>query len=258
MSEDSGLSHSPTSPEPVRKSRKSGVAAARRLSRASTAAGLPFEDLLATLPSSKEANTRERLEKLLQLVVTSTSRDLVDAFRDHEDDELEEAAKNIRMKVKSNQMADSSIEAAVEALDQGVEAEGEIVGGELKKIREYTKQLEAENEDWKKFMSERKEMLRNAKNNVQLVKAGELAVEEDVKWTLNGEERRKLERVTEKINRATSQLQSANTDPRLEWVLRDITAGCVQAEAEQEKVSERLGQLARMVGSRAESLANNT
>ena len=255
MEEEPGQSP-PISPPPVRKSRKSGLAAARRLSRASTAAGVPFEDLLATLPSPQEADTKKRLEKLLGLVVSSSTRELAETFRDHEDEALEEASRTLR-KLRADQIAASSLEEAVKALEEGEkeEKENEVVGGELKKMRDYTKQLQIEGELWKRFMSERKEMMRNAKKNAELVKTGEISVEEDVKWTLSGEERRKLDRRTEKISEAYRQVQSANTDPGLEVVLRDISTSCVRAEAEQDKVSERLKEAVRRLGGRADSLA---
>ena len=255
MDEESGPSP-PLSPQPVRKSRKSGLAAARRLSRASTAAGVPFEDLLATVPSHQEADTRKRLEKLLELVVSSSTRELAETFRDHEDDALEEASRSLRMKLRADQMEDSVMEEAVKALEQGEKEEKEIVGGELKKMREYTAQLQREAEMWKQFMTERKEMLRNARNNAQLVERGGISVEEDVKWKLSGEERRRLERITKKLNEATCQLQSAKTDPQAEMVLRDIITSSGRAEAEQDKVSERLKEAVRQLASRADSLAD--
>ena len=256
MEEEPGQSP-PISPPPVRKSRKSGLAAARRLSRASTAAGVPFEDLLATLPSPQEADTKKRLEKLLGLVVSSSTRELAETFRDHEDEALEEASRSLRTKLRADQISASALEEAVKALEEGGrdEKENEVVGGELKKMRDYTKQLQTEGELWKRFMSERKEMMRNAKKNAELVKTGEISVEEDVKWTLSGEERRKLDRRTEKISEAYRQVQSANTDPSLEVVLRDISTSCVRAEAEQDKVSERLKEAVRRLGGRADSLA---
>ena len=129
MSEESP--DSPRSPPPVAaRARRSSQAAARRLSRASTVGGggLPLEDLLATIPSQVEAEPRQRMERLLQLVVSSTTRDLAEAFRDHEDEELEEAAKSLRMKVRWDQIASTTVEEAVEAVGAGLEVEGEVVG----------------------------------------------------------------------------------------------------------------------------------
>ena len=123
-------------------------------------------------------------------------------------------------------------------------------------MRDYTARLHSEADMWRQFMTERKEMLRNAKNNAQLVEKGEISVEEDVKWTLSGEERRKLDRITEKVNEANCQLQSGKTDPQVEMVLRDIITSSGRAEAEQDKVSERLTEAVRQLASRADTLAD--
>ena len=252
---------SPSSPPPVRasKARRSSQAAARRLSRASTVGGggLPLEDLLATIPSQQEAEPSQRMEKLLQLVVSSTTRDLAEAFRDHEDDELEEAAKSLRMKVRWNQIDDSTVEQAVEAVGAGLEVEGEVVGGELKKVREYTNQLKQESDQWARFLAERKEMLRNAKRNAKLVETGEISIGEETKWNLSSEERRSLDRVAANIKEASSQLATSRSEAGVGVVLRDITTSCVRLEAEQDKLSQKLGQAVRELHSRADSLATN-
>ena len=252
---------SPSSPPPVRasKARRSSQAAARRLSRASTVGGggLPLEDLLATIPSQQEAEPSQRMEKLLQLVVSSTTRDLAEAFRDNEDDELEEAAKSLRMKVRWNQIDDSTVEQAVEAVGAGLEVEGEVVGGELKKVREYTNQLKQESDQWARFLAERKEMLRNAKRNAKLVETGEISIGEETKWNLSSEERRSLDRVAANIKEASSQLATSRSEAGVGVVLRDITTSCVRLEAEQDRLSQKLGQAVRELHSRADSLATN-
>ena len=252
---------SPSSPPPVpaSKARRSSQAAARRLSRASTVGGggLPLEELLATIPSHQEAEPRQRMEKLLQLVVSSTTRDLAEAFRDHEDDELEEAAKSLRMKVRSTQLANSTVEEVVEAVEGGLESEGELVGGELKRVREYTNQLKEESDQWARFLAERKEMLRNAKRNAKLVETGEISIGEETKWNLSSEERRSLDQITANIREASSQLETSRREPGVEVVLRDITTSCVRREAEQDRLSQRLAGAVRQLHSRADSLASN-
>ena len=252
---------SPPSPPPVTasKARRSSQAAARRLSRASTVGGggLPLEDLLATVPGHQEADPRQRMEALLQVVVSSTTRDMAEAFRDHEDDELEEAAKSLRMKVRSKQLANSTMEEVVEAVGGGLEVEGEVVGGELKKMIEYTNQLKAESDKWARFLSERKEMLRNAKKNAKLVETGEISIGEETKWNLSSEERRNLDQITANIREATSQLEASRSQPGVEVVLRDITTSCVRLEAEQDRLSQRLAEVTRQLHSRADSLATN-
>ena len=51
------------------------MATARRMSRASgMGVGIPLADLLCTVPGSEEASAKDRLEKMVNLVVNSTIR----------------------------------------------------------------------------------------------------------------------------------------------------------------------------------------
>ena len=134
--------------------------------------------------------------------------------------------------------------------------EGDVVGGDLKNMRDYTKKLHAEGEQWKKFISERKEMYRNAKKNAKLVEAGQLTVGEEQKWKLSSEDRMRLEKRAEKMKAASSQLQSASSDPSVQLLLKDISNSCVRTEAKQDEVSERLRTKVRLLNDRADSLAN--
>ena len=87
------------------------MATARRMSRASgMGVGIPLSDLLSTIPSPEEASVRERLEKMVSLVVNSTIRWLcivgvftldvelrqVEAGVEDELGGLEEAVKEVR------------------------------------------------------------------------------------------------------------------------------------------------------------------
>ena len=57
---------------------RSSMATARRMSRASgMGVGIPLPDLLSTVPGPDEASVKERLEKMVNLVVNSTIRFLL-------------------------------------------------------------------------------------------------------------------------------------------------------------------------------------
>ena len=144
------------------------------------------------------------------------------------------------MKLRSNKLANSTLEEVVEAVEGGLKVEGEVVGGELKKVREYTKQLKEESDQWARFLAERKEMLRNAKRNAKLVETGEISIGEETKWNLSSEERRSLDQISANIREASSQLESSRREAGVEVVLRDITTSCVRREAEQDRLSQRL------------------
>ena len=125
-------------------------------------------------------------------------------------------------------------------------------------MREYTGQLKEESDQWAKFLAERKEMLRNAKRNAKLVETGEISLGEETKWSLSSEERRNLDRIAANIKEASSQLEDSRSEPGAEVVLRDITTSCVRREAEQDRLSQRLGEAVRQLHSRAESLATSS
>ena len=54
------------------------------------------------------------------------------------------------------------------------------------------------------------------------------------------------------------QLEASRSEPGAEVVLRDITTSCVRLEAEQDRLSQRLGEAVRQLHSRAESLATSS
>merc|ERR1719266_2023829 len=73
--ESEGAIVTPSSPLPRKASRRSSMATARRMSRASgMGVGIPLPDLLSTVPGPDEASVKERLEKMVNLVVNSTFR----------------------------------------------------------------------------------------------------------------------------------------------------------------------------------------
>ena len=100
-------------------------------------------------------------------------------------------------------------------------------------------------------------MLRNAKRNAKLVETGEISIGEETKWNLSSEERRSLDRVAANIKEASSQLATSRSEAGVGVVLRDITTSCVRLEAEQDRLSQKLGQAVRELHSRADSLATN-
>ena len=237
---------------------RSSTAAARRLSRASTAGGggIVFEELLATVPAAGEADTRQRLERLLQLAVSSSLRTTLDTFRDDEDGDMEDVAKDVAMNIRNNKLDSQKIVEAVKVIDGGVEIDGDIVGGELKKLKEYTDDLEKEKARWKEEIAERKELLRNAEKNVRAVAAGELTITEDRKWTLSGEERLKLKKMSDAVRTAASQLEEAGSGAGAEVRLREISTSCVQRAEQRRLDSDKLGQAVRQLTARADTIGN--
>ena len=55
---------------------------------------------MATIPKKEEASSKERLEKLLQLAVSSSLRATVDSFKTDEDEDMELVAKDVSSSVR--------------------------------------------------------------------------------------------------------------------------------------------------------------
>ena len=63
--------------------------------------------------------------------------------------------------------------------------------------------------DWlKELIAERKEMFRNADRNCKAVQSGEITISDDVQWSLTGEERLKMKKLTELSKAAVAQLSA--------------------------------------------------
>lgn len=237
-------------------SRRSSVAAARRLSRVgSMAGGIPFEDLLATIPKKEEASSKERLEKLLQLAVSSSLRATVDSFKTDEDEDMELVAKEVSSSVRKNQISDETLAEAVTLLDKGVNVEGELIGGELKRVKEYTESLEKEGFKWAELIRERTELVKNADRNAKAVASGEIALTDEIKWSLSGEERLRMKKTSDACSSAVSQLEAA-TGACLEVLLRDISTSCVSQISDLKQNEERLGCAVKELTSRADTIGN--
>ena len=60
----------------------------------------------------------------------------------------------------------------------------------------------------KELIAERKEMFRNADRNLKAVQSGEITISDDVQWSLTGEERLKMKKLTELSKAAVAQLSA--------------------------------------------------
>ena len=92
-----------------------------------------------------------------------------------------ELVKEVASSVRSSKMSEERLDEAAALLDAGVELEREVVGGELKRVREYTEQLEREGNKWKELARERNELLKNAVRNAKAVASGEIAITDDLR-----------------------------------------------------------------------------
>jgi len=254
----------PSPPSPViemkkKSSRRSSVAAARRLSRASTmAGGIPFEDLLATILPKEEASSKERLEKLLLLAVNSSLRTTVDSLKtgEDEDEDMELVAKDVASSVRRSKISEERLLEAAIILDQGVKLEGDLIGGELKRVREYTQRLEEEGAKWAEVVRERSELVKNADRNAKAVSSGEITISDEIKWSLSGEERLRIKKISDTCSSAVSQLEATSSGASLEVLLHDISTSCVRQKSYLKQDADRLSCAVKELTSRADTIGS--
>lgn len=185
---------SPPSPPPARKlARRSTLAIARRLSRASVAVGLSLEEQLEIVPSAEEAATAERLNQVLNLCMRASVRSVEEMFRDADDHEDLEAS----ARIVSNQMRQKvffnadEIEEMAKQLDASlltVRPE-DLLSSNLKAIRDYTARLAQEEQDWNSLIQERKAQHKNSLVNHHAAKVGKMKVDDLQKFNLSPSEK---------------------------------------------------------------------
>ena len=176
------------------------------------------QDLLATIPPKGEASSKERLEKLLLLAVNSSLRTTVDSLKtgEEEDEDMELVAKDVASSVRRSKISEERLSEAPIILDQGVKLDGDLIGGELKRVREYTQRLEEEGAKWAEVVRERTELVKNAERNAKAVSSGEITISDEVKWSLSGEERLRIKKISDTCSSAVSQLEATNSGASLE------------------------------------------
>ena len=179
------------------------------------------QDLLATIPPKEEASSKERLEKLLLLAVNSSLRTTVDSFKtgEEEDEDMELVAKDVASCVRRSKISEERLSEAAIILDQGVKLDGDLIGGELKRVREYTQRLEEEGAKWAEVVRERSELVKNADRNAKAVTSGEITISDEIKWSLSGEERLRIKKISDTCSSAVSQLEATNSGASLEVCL---------------------------------------
>ena len=174
--------------------------------------------MLATIPPKEEASSKERLEKLLLLAVNSSLRTTVDSLKtgEDEDEDMELVAKDVASSVRRSKISEERLSEAAIILDQGVKLDGDLIGGELKRVREYTQRLEEEGAKWAEVVRERTELVKNADRNAKAVSSGEITISDEIKWSLSGEERLRIKKISDTCSSAVSQLEATNSGASLE------------------------------------------
>ena len=240
---------SPPSPITRKPSRRSSAACARRLSRASTTGGgIPLEDLLATVPPSNEASVQERLAKVVQLALASTVRGVVATM---EEEEEGDAARCVGASIRQVGVDSGVLERVTQRLEGGVEVEGAVVGEQVRKVREYTQQLQGEGQRWKELLAERKEMVRNVERNARAAAKGEIVVTDDQRFSLSAQEKTMLNKLPD-YKAAVQQL--VEHEDRVERSARAVASQAARLKRNFEEVEGQLGQSVRKLLRRADTV----
>jgi len=241
--------NSPTSPITRKISRRSSAACARRLSRASTAAGgIPLEDLLATVPSSSEATVEERLSKVVQLALSSTVRGVVASL---EEEEEGDAAKSVGAFIRQAGLGSEVVAKVAQKLEGGMVMEGVVVGEQVKKVRDYTDQLKKEGQRWKELLAERKEMLRNVERNAKAASKGEIVITEEQRFNLSAQEKMMLKKLP---NYKAAVEQLAGHEDKVELCARAVATHSARLKRSLEMAEGQLGISVKKLIKRADTV----
>jgi len=184
----------PSSPLPRKASRRSSMATARRMSRASgMGAGIPLSDLLSTVPGPEEATIKERLGSMVNLVVNSVIRQ-VEAGAEEDPSGLEETVKEVGRALRLERIEDKVLSSAASKLEGGFSfSEAEVNSEAKRKVLANIENHNREHKRWKDLLVERKEQSKRASGLAKDATEGKLKIEADQRFKLNKEERNALD-----------------------------------------------------------------
>ena len=212
--------------------------------------------MFITIPPKEEASSKGRLEKLLLLTVNSSLKTTLESLKTDEDEDMELVAKDVASSVRRNKISEERLAEAevVTFLDKGVKLEGEIIGGALKREREYTERLEKEAAKWAEVIRDRSELVKNAESNAKAVASGEITISDEVKWSLSGEERLRMKKTIDTCSSAVSQLEA--TGAGHEVLLRDISTSCLRQKSNLKQDAKKLSCAVKELTIRADTIGN--
>jgi len=179
------LPSSPPSPKVKKLKRKSSIAVARRMSRASTAAaagvGLPLADQLSLVPAEGDAQSVARLRQILDICLRTTCRTM-EAEEAANCGDFEDEVKNISRSIidQGTIFCDDKLNTLVTRLKTET-PEGnpeEIAIGQQNGVEAYTKKLEEEGVAWRHLLENRNKTMKIEHSNLKEVKKGNIKVEE--------------------------------------------------------------------------------
>jgi len=174
------------------------MATARRMSRASgMGVGIPLPEMLSTVPGPEEASVKERLEKMVNLVVNSTIRQ-VGAGVEEDSVGLEEAVKEVGSHLRREKVSDDVLSSVASKLEVegGLDVvEGQVIGEARRKVLANIENHKQEHKRWKELFLERKEQSKRAESIAKDAAEGKLRIEAEQRFQLSKEERDALDQM---------------------------------------------------------------
>jgi len=193
VSEEMKDEDSPPSPKLRKINRRSSIAMARRMSRASAVSGISLEEQLGMVPGAEEASTLDRFRQVLNAVVRNTCRTIERAEADDEDGELEDEARKVsRILMDGCILSQAKLESIAARLDKtkmDVKPE-DLLSSKVRAVREYTERLENESKQWRKFLSERDKIYKQSEANLKQAEKGIIKVDENQSFSLSAEDKK--------------------------------------------------------------------
>jgi len=169
------------------------MARARRLSRASGAGLISLEEQLAVVPAKDEATTQQRLKQTVTLCLNASVRQVKHALNaEDEESNLVDLAQDLAAFLQQGPLLnDEKLKGLADKLDTAVVVvkSEDIVPARVKAVREYSDKLNAEAQQWKDLLVERKQQYKNAVDNAKAAAKGEIKVEDDQRFSLTAKEK---------------------------------------------------------------------
>jgi len=238
--------NSPPSPKVRKINRRSSVAMARRMSRASAVSGISLEDQLAMVPGADEASSLDRFRQVLNTVVRNTCRTIERAETD--EGELEDEARKVsRILMDGCILSQEKLEGIVSSLDK-TEMDvkpGDLLSSKVRAVREYTQRLENESTQWRKFLSERNKIYKQSEANLRQAEKGIIKVDENQFFSLSAEDKKFIRSLPDLTVAMTSlqrhEERQACAAKRMAREAVKLRGSLVQLEADLEETARTLG-----------------
>lgn len=256
-SQDMPKNDTPPSPTPVKRpARRSSMARARRLSRASGAGIISLEEQLGVVPSKDEAGTQERLKKTVSLCLNASVRQVKHALNaEDEESNLVDLAQELAAFLQQGPLLnDNHLKELSEQLDTAVVVvkPEDVVPARVKAVREYTAKLNKEAQDWKDLLKERKQQYTNAVENDRAAGRGEIVVDDNQRFSLTAKEKTFFKNLPN-YNAALAQVASHERKQAL--AARKMATETKKLKRKLEDVDIDLSKAAKIVIERASKVA---